>query len=45
MAAHTTHAIALTVSTSHPYAAFVAATIVAESIALIIAEGIYHKSS
>lgn len=45
MAAHTAHAIALAVSTSRPYAAFVAATTAAESAALIIAEGIRHKSS
>lgn len=45
MAAHTAHAIALAVSTSRSYAAFVAATTAAESAALIISEDTRHKSS
>lgn len=43
IAAHTAHAIALAVSTSHSYTAFVAATTSAESTALLIAETVRHK--
>lgn len=45
LAAHTAHAIALAVSTSRSYTAFVAATTAAESAALIAAEGYRHNHS